>query len=447
MGHEPGLLGPAVTRAANIQPLLTPYQYGDPAWRAALVTIPQDYHRDPHDRPGLPTERSSPPPIPRSPSLAEPPRRTRQHGSLADDPISLPVTLPALSPMPLGVLTILMALLSLIVALVAPSFGGSVLAASANADATAGATADALLATFEDPAIEESSGLAASRRQPGVLWTHNDSGDGPHLYASDRDGRALGTFAVPNASNTDWEDLAIGPGIDGPDALYIADTGDNARRRADVAIFRVPEPTVDLLAPPPPLGTLAETSPAERFPIAYPDGPHDVEALLLHPETGELLLVSKDSTGPVVVYRLPPLVEPDRPLLAMPVAEVSLPGAGPLAAATGGAVAPDGARFVLRTPIAAVEWTIGLKGRLADAIRAEPRRVALPPTPRGEAIAYRADGAALLLTTEGTPGRLYEQDHATGSAVVPLVTSNRTALVARWSDRPGDRVIAQTMYR
>ena len=31
--------------------------------------------------------------------------------------------------------------------------------------------------------LTESSGLAVSRTQPGVLWSHNDSGDGPNLYA------------------------------------------------------------------------------------------------------------------------------------------------------------------------------------------------------------------------------------------------------------------------
>ena len=33
-----------------------------------------------------------------------------------------------------------------------------------------------------DP-IDEASGIAASRKNPNVLWTHNDSGDGPLLYA------------------------------------------------------------------------------------------------------------------------------------------------------------------------------------------------------------------------------------------------------------------------
>ena len=39
--------------------------------------------------------------------------------------------------------------------------------------------------TITDPRITESSGLAASRQHPGIYWTHNDSDDGPYLYAVD----------------------------------------------------------------------------------------------------------------------------------------------------------------------------------------------------------------------------------------------------------------------
>src|SRR6266568_6264490 len=42
-----------------------------------------------------------------------------------------------------------------------------------------------LQATFQSPRLVESSGVAVSRAYPGVLWTHNDSGDGPYLYATD----------------------------------------------------------------------------------------------------------------------------------------------------------------------------------------------------------------------------------------------------------------------
>ena len=68
-----------------------------------------------------------------------------------------------------------------------------------------------LQATFQSPRVVESSGVAASRAYPGVLWTHNDSGDGPYLYATTLDGRDLGWLLVPGAEAIDWEDIALGP--------------------------------------------------------------------------------------------------------------------------------------------------------------------------------------------------------------------------------------------
>src|SRR3954470_10281646 len=39
------------------------------------------------------------------------------------------------------------------------------------------------LADLEDRAIKESSGIVASRRDPDIFWTHNDSGNSPTIYA------------------------------------------------------------------------------------------------------------------------------------------------------------------------------------------------------------------------------------------------------------------------
>src|SRR5687767_3394126 len=77
--------------------------------------------------------------------------------------------------------------------------------------------------------ITESSGLAASRCQPNVLWTHNDSGDGPYIYAIDPSGANLGTFKVPNAENEDWEDIAGFKDTDGRCYLFIGEIGNTEK--------------------------------------------------------------------------------------------------------------------------------------------------------------------------------------------------------------------------
>ena len=81
--------------------------------------------------------------------------------------------------------------------------------------------------TFAHPLLDESSGVAASRRQPGVLWTMNDSGNDAWIFATDTMGRDHGALAVADARNRDWEAIALGP-CGTQECLYIADTGDNA---------------------------------------------------------------------------------------------------------------------------------------------------------------------------------------------------------------------------
>src|SRR5207247_980539 len=68
-----------------------------------------------------------------------------------------------------------------------------------------------LQATFQSPRLIESSGVAVSHAYPGVLWTHNDSGDGPYVYATDLHGTDRGALLVPGAQAIDWEDISLGP--------------------------------------------------------------------------------------------------------------------------------------------------------------------------------------------------------------------------------------------
>ncbi len=57
------------------------------------------------------------------------------------------------------------------------------------------------------PEIAESSGLAVSRRTPGLLWSHNDSGSAAVLFALDTTGTVRGRVRVPIRA-LDWEDVS-----------------------------------------------------------------------------------------------------------------------------------------------------------------------------------------------------------------------------------------------
>ena len=160
---------------------------------------------------------------------------------------------------------------------------------------------------FQDRRLTESSGVAVSRAYPGVLWTHNDSGDHPYLYATDLSGRDRGRLRVTDAHAVDWEDIALGPcpartapAVSGT-CLYIADTGDKRETRSTVTIYAVPEPR-----PPHHAGdTLRATARPAVLRLHYPDGPHDVEALYVLPHDTAVFLITKGRSGKSIhAYRV-----------------------------------------------------------------------------------------------------------------------------------------------
>ncbi|HEV7302236.1 MAG TPA: hypothetical protein VGN72_23055 [Tepidisphaeraceae bacterium] len=138
-----------------------------------------------------------------------------------------------------------------------------------------------------DPAITESSGIVASRRHPGVFWTHDDSGNAPRIFAVKQDGTLLATYTI-GAKNVDWEDIAI----DDDGHLYIGDIGNNARRRdRGPAVYQIdePDPSVPVPAGAPALRVKA------RYPLAYPADPFDAEALFVWQDHGYIVSKQRDA--------------------------------------------------------------------------------------------------------------------------------------------------------
>jgi hypothetical protein len=266
-----------------------------------------------------------------------------------------------------------------------------------------------VLARVDIPNLDESSGLAASRTHPGVFWTHNDSGGGPWIYAFDRTGKSLGRWSVPRARANDWEDMSMGPGpAKSASYLYIGDIGDNEWERKFVTIYRVPEPA--LLE-----GGTHRTEPAEPFRLEYPDGPHDCEALLVHPKSGDVYLVIKarGRDKDTAVYKAAAPLTPGAKIRLRRIAVLELPVVSVfsllIGGVTGGGIAPDGTRVALCGYLTAWEAELPPGARDFDAIwTAKWREIGLGRRPQGEAVAYRHDGKALLATSEGRPFPLIE---------------------------------------
>ncbi|MDJ0345205.1 hypothetical protein QMK19_33650 [Streptomyces sp. H10-C2] len=240
-----------------------------------------------------------------------------------------------------------------------------------------GALADdgpAVAFTIGDPRITESSGLAASHLHKGVYWTHNDSGDGPYIYAVDSaTGKTVATVTMRGIDARDVEAISLGPDGD----IYVGDIGDNLGGTwPHVWIYRFAEPKQ----------LRDTTADVVRYTVQYQGGPRNAEALMVHPKTGRVYIASKNQDGGNL-YAGPKTLSTHGVNIFRPIAEVPW--------VTDGSFSPDGTRLVLRGYFWATGWRWS-----GDA----PQKIGsldVPMQRQGESVAFTPDGRALMYGTEG----------------------------------------------
>ena len=266
--------------------------------------------------------------------------------------------------------------------------------------------------------VRESSGVARSTSQ-SVLFTINDSGNEPLLYALEVNGADRGAWRVRGASNLDWEAIAIGPcatpsgttqtSVAAGSCVYIGDVGDNTARRDTRSIYRVPEPAAEAA------GFTGRTPRAEQLVYRYPDGPRDVEAMYVASD-GAVFLISKrslrDGNGDrraARVYRLSPEAWADGiPVTAQLVDSLSIvPGTAPGRQITDAALSPDGRHVAVRTYSQIFIFASDpAAGRIDSAVPPEACSLA-EFLDVGEGITWLDSSGTLLLTNEGRGASIY----------------------------------------
>jgi hypothetical protein len=256
---------------------------------------------------------------------------------------------------------------------------------------------------FDSPKITECSGLVVSRKNPGVLWVHNDSGDKARLFAVAEDGSLKGIYHLARADSKDWEDLALGPCRDpGKECLYVGDIGDNMRHRRKIQIYRVEEPTVPLDGPP----VRKKLKGAERFDCTYPDGPHDAEALFVDPIDGTPYLVTKErGDSAASVYRIPDTHNRGRAVTLEKVA--TLPSRSSV---TGGDITRDGSLIVLRDYFFAYGYFRPRGGNISEAFSLPPHWVPLRMEEQGESLGVSPSGTDIYTASEGMGGPIHKAE-------------------------------------
>ncbi|GAA4344558.1 hypothetical protein GCM10023178_57520 [Actinomadura luteofluorescens] len=257
--------------------------------------------------------------------------------------------------------------------------------ASAGTAAAGTARGDTVAFTIRDERITESSGLAASALHPGVVYTHNDSGGVPKVYALGPDGRVVAVLTLAGAGARDWEAMAIGKDGRGRPAIFVADIGDNLGGAWPyVTVYRITEPT----------RLVSRTLPATRFRIKYEDGPRNAETMMINPRTNRLYIVSKLFGGKI--YEAPARLRTGGFNVLRKVGDAP-------AIATDGAFAPDGRTCVIRTYFGARLYSVGADGRPGKTIES----LGVPAQKQGESVTYTADGRSLLVGSEGRNQPVY----------------------------------------
>ena len=233
------------------------------------------------------------------------------------------------------------------------------------------AAEDTVAFTIKDARITESSGLA-SDPAGNIYWTVNDSGDRGVAYGIGLDGEVQGTLNF-RAQPIDVEAVAVQD-----DRLYIADIGDNNRRRDFVRVFFFDNPRANGL-----------TVTYHAYDFTYPDEAQNAETLLVS-DSGRLFIVTKGDDG--AIYAAPR--RPDR----QGVNELKKVGSAP-ADVTDGTFLPGGDKIALLTYN---EVTV-IDASTYDVLVSSP----IPQQPQAESLTLSLDEQSLLVGSEGEKSTVY----------------------------------------
>jgi hypothetical protein len=275
--------------------------------------------------------------------------------------------------------------------------------------------------------LTEASGLAASRRNPGVLWTHND-GSRQNIFALSTNGTRLATFDS-SKSVDDMEDIAVGPGpVSGLSYLYLGDIGGNKGTntvRGDIKIIRIPEPAVDLAWAGNPRSS--DFDGVDTFTLVYPDGAYDSESLMVDPISGDVFVATKQEAG-ARLYRANLTMSPSQSTVTMQyVRTVSFN------LASGGDLSADGTQIILRREDSAMSWGRCTNETVGAALGAAGQSIPVigpPNEPNGEGIALLPDATGYVTISEGkNPVLYFFQARCPAPPRFTLAPTNQSGLV------------------
>ncbi|MBB2148075.1 YncE family protein [Pedobacter gandavensis] len=248
----------------------------------------------------------------------------------------------------------------------------------------------ALVGAFNRQDYRELSGIASSQQYPGVVYVHEDSGNGNEVYISNTKGEDLGKLILDGVSNRDWEDIAYGPGPDPTKKyIYVAEIGDNDAKYSSVFVYRFAEPAIVLNSS----QNAVHVTP-DKLQFTYPKGAVNAESLLLDPVTKDLYIATKEEArSTLYVARYPQSSSSTTVLIPLALLPFDLLTAADISA--------DGNEILMRNTGQIWYWKRGLNESIAQTILRKPQDAPYSGNEhQGEALCFAADGSGYLSTSE-----------------------------------------------
>jgi hypothetical protein len=256
------------------------------------------------------------------------------------------------------------------------------------------------LGVIENEQINEASGIVASYRNKGLLWTHNDSGDKNRIFSIDASGKGTREFYLEGASNRDWEAISMAQFPEGS-FIYVGEIGDNNAQHTESAIYRVPEPEVN--ASTPQSNTLRNV---QKITYKYPDGARDAEAFLIDQSSKDIYIISKREASKRL-YRLPFPQSYNQTMTAEFVQELTFSAnSGTPSQITDGNVSVDNQEILIKNYLQVFHWRRNANETIPEALKRTPTMLPYTAEPQGEGVCFAQDGYEYYALSEEGPNKL-----------------------------------------
>jgi hypothetical protein len=247
--------------------------------------------------------------------------------------------------------------------------------------------------------LYQPSGLGASRVNPHVQYVHSEKDRQTMVAVDSGTAQVVGKYTVTIPNVFDWEDIATGPCPTGS-CFFAGDIGtarDIPKPNGTSSVVRVPEPKLKS-------GQTSGTLTGDYFPYTLPGGRKNAEALMVHPGTGDIYVITKATSGVSEVYKFPnPLPAPGTSSVLTKVATLTLPtkeGDLNYAEVTAASIHPTLNRFLVRTYRKVYEYRGTPGGSFASALTGTRVEMTDTAEGQGEAIEYARDGKAYFTLSE-----------------------------------------------